>query len=423
MTKKKSLILIFILLIFVLLSTYLGITLTKRNNTNEIYKENAKTDSSFSMFAIMIETEAGSGKYQQSTSNGWPGEGYIFNEQMSSCENGGELSWNEELGAVNLKTNTAEKCYVYFDKEPDIVYFADYIINNVYVEDGVNGLYYHDGQGSYTNANLEAGDNSYRYAGANPNNYVCFGTDTIPCPSDNIYRIIGVFDDKVKLIKNNSIGNYVWDADVIDFDNLSSISQKNSKYKVIKLKGILAAPNPIGSNDWPTSDLNYYINNNLYFNNIEDTWQNKIATISWKVGGLNTSNGAFSNAQTAYNYEVGANSSSTTYNAKIGLMYISDYYYGASPTYWIYPGYSSSETSYDYRIATGNNWMHLGSTEWTIIRHLEDSIYVFFVDSDGIAYITGVSDFGYDIRPCFYLNSNVTYVSGDGSQENPFRIE
>ena len=34
---------------------------------------------------------------------------------MSACENGSKLSWNEELGAVNLKTNTSEKCYVYFD--------------------------------------------------------------------------------------------------------------------------------------------------------------------------------------------------------------------------------------------------------------------------------------------------------------------
>ena len=68
-----------------------------------------------SMFAIMLETEAGSGEYQESTSSTWPGEGYIFNENLSTCENGSELSWNEELGAVNLKTNIADKCFVYFD--------------------------------------------------------------------------------------------------------------------------------------------------------------------------------------------------------------------------------------------------------------------------------------------------------------------
>ena len=64
-------------------------------------------------------------------------------------------------------------------------------------------MYYHDGQGTYTNASQEAGDNSYRFSGANPNNYVCFGSDAATCPNDNLYRIIGVFDGEVKLIKND----------------------------------------------------------------------------------------------------------------------------------------------------------------------------------------------------------------------------
>ena len=62
---------------------------------------------------------------------------------------------------------------MYFDVYAPI--FSDYIINDIYIEDGVNGLYYHDGVGTY--GTLEAGDNSYRFAGADPNNYVCFGSD------------------------------------------------------------------------------------------------------------------------------------------------------------------------------------------------------------------------------------------------------
>ena len=57
------------------------------------------------------------------------------------------------------------------------------------------GLYHHDA--SLTNG---AGDNSYRFAGADPNNYVCFGSDDTTCPTENLYRIIGVIDGKVKLI-------------------------------------------------------------------------------------------------------------------------------------------------------------------------------------------------------------------------------
>ena len=46
---------------------------------------------------------------------------------------------------------------------------------------------------------------SYRYVGANPNNYVCFGSNISPCPSDNLYRIIGIINNQVKIIKVNSI--------------------------------------------------------------------------------------------------------------------------------------------------------------------------------------------------------------------------
>ena len=85
--------------------------------------------------------------------------------------------------------------------------FAEYIIQTLYTgTDGDNGLYYHD-------ADLAngAGDNSYRYSGANPNNYVCFGTTGADCQNEeNQYRIIGVFNNQVKLIKATSYGDYAW---------------------------------------------------------------------------------------------------------------------------------------------------------------------------------------------------------------------
>ena len=46
----------------------------------------------------------------------------------------------------------------------------------------------------------------------NVKNFVCFGSEIVPCPIDNLYRIIGVIDGKVKLIKwdyakTNLLGN------------------------------------------------------------------------------------------------------------------------------------------------------------------------------------------------------------------------
>ena len=84
---------------------------------------------------------------------------------------------------------------------------AGYVIS-LYTSQGSNGVYYHTS--SLANS---AADNSYRFTGADPNNYVCFGTDESVCPEDNIYRIIGAFnvngEYQVKLIKNASLGrNY-----------------------------------------------------------------------------------------------------------------------------------------------------------------------------------------------------------------------
>ncbi|MBD9107027.1 hypothetical protein EGP99_04370, partial [bacterium] len=44
---------------------------------------------------------------------------------------------------------------------------------------GISNIYYHD-----ANLTNGAGDSSYRYSGANPNNYVCFGSNESTCPTD-----------------------------------------------------------------------------------------------------------------------------------------------------------------------------------------------------------------------------------------------
>lgn len=127
---------------------------------------------------------------------------YILNEEKTGCSSGGTITdYDSRLGTVKYNLNTSDECYLYLDTTS---YFSVYI-KNLYTSDGENDIYYHDGNGTYTNANLEAGDNSYRYSGANPNNYVCLGNDCTN--NDNLYRIIGVFDDEVKLIKADYAGS------------------------------------------------------------------------------------------------------------------------------------------------------------------------------------------------------------------------
>ena len=95
---------------------------------------------------MMLETEAETGNYEETTASEWPQDGYVFNASLSRCENGGTLSWDDETKKVLMESNSSDKCYVYFDKS--LPTFVEYIINEVYTSDGLNGLYYHDGIGT-----------------------------------------------------------------------------------------------------------------------------------------------------------------------------------------------------------------------------------------------------------------------------------
>ena len=243
-----------------------------------------------------------------------------------------------------------------------------------------NTLYYHDS----TLAN-GAGDNSYRYAGASNsvNNYICLGSDTTTCPDANLFRIIGVFGDKTKVIRAKSIGGIQnWDTN--------------------------------GSNTWSTSSLNTYLNGE-YLTSL-GTLADKIATTTWKVEVAGARNDIYLNdvPKIAYQYEVGSSASSTTVDKKIGLMYVTDYGFAADSSGW---------TKYlmDYNSNTSKNWLYLGSDEWTILSSRGGTDLAFYVDSTGNVGRSDVTNSN-AVRPSFNLLSSTTYVSGSGSMSDPVRV-
>ena len=372
------------------LTIIIGLCFYYRLDSDKYVLESKSSNQKVSTNALtmMYETEENSGEYQVSSDTTWPQEGYVFNSELSSCENGSTLTWDDENKRALLQTNTSDKCYIYFDKESDIIYLADYIINNVYTGvDGDNGLYYHDGVGSYTNANQEAGDNSYRYSGANPNNYVCFGSDAASCPNDNLYRIIGVFDNQVKLIKSTSISNYSW----------SGSSSNNS-------------------NNWSASTLNTETLNKTYLNGLGNAWSSKIAITNWKVGGNSLNNIRDVPVKTAYQNEIESPAESTTYSAKIGLMYVSDYGYATSPQNW-------DMDLYDYNdITSNNNWLVTGAYgEWSITRNSGESGSAFMIYNEGNVVLNFVISPAV-VRPSFYLEPNVVLNGGSGSSVDPYHL-
>ena len=96
----------------------LGIALVYEPNDKEIYAStNNEIVTEYSL-AMMYETEAGSGEYQVANDNTWPQEGYVFNAELSKCENGSTLYWDDETKSVMMEANLSDKCYVYFDVKP-----------------------------------------------------------------------------------------------------------------------------------------------------------------------------------------------------------------------------------------------------------------------------------------------------------------
>ena len=288
-------------------------------------------------------------------------------------------------------------------------------------EEGANGLYYHDGVGNYTNADQEAGDNSYRYSGKNPNNFVCFGSDSVECENDNLYRIIGVFDNQVKLIKYDYANSNMLGTDG-DYNASTFSASSYSTYRGNETTINRYSWNKNGTNTWSESELNKvnlntnYIN---YLNEVDPKWANMIATHEYQVGGNTWANIITTVGKQKYDNELVNPASDIKENSKIGLMYVSDYSYAASPNYWTTQMYR--DDGRDYRLATPGNWMYMGMYEWTIIHDSVLIDYSFYVSYIGCTSYTIGTSFS-AIRPVFFLNSDVTYTSGDGAITNPIRI-
>ena len=253
----------------------------------------------------------------------------------------------------------------------------------------------------------------------NVKNFVCFGSDATTCPTENLYRIIGVFNNHVKLIKYDYAKSSLLGTDG-DFSQEYTSNYFSGEQGESPSSNSLYYWNNAGTNTWSASKLNTVNLNTNFTTNIGTAWANKIATTTWKVGGGTYANLRDAVPKTAYQYEVGSSASTTTYDAKIGLMYVSDYYYSASPSAWTLVGYNSDYTK-SYASAKGENWLYGGGWDWTISRRSDYSYNAFNVNGDGDVRDDGVYYY-IGVRPSFSLLSSTTYVSGSGSMSDPVRI-
>ena len=345
----------------------------------------------------------------------------------SSSTNYTNQEWLFTVTFINLDTNQVGNQNknltgkVLMQQEEIKPTLAVYIISQYTGTQGENGIYYHD-----ANLTNGANDNSYRYAGASEavNNYVCFGSNVTPCQADNLYRIIGVFGDRVKLIKSDYATTALLGADGDYSKMYTANNYDNSNYKGNNLANVAAYNwDKSGTNTWSLSNLNKTNLNTNFIANIGADLAAKIVETTWKVGG-NTSDNIYSAIPSvAYQNEIvnpvttNSKDNKTEYSAKVGLMYASDYGFAAAPSAW-----TANLNTYNGEAIKSVNWMYMGLVEWTISRNADYKSGAFIVNNTGSLNDYNIGYGAGGVRPVFNLSSSVNYVSGSGTAADPILV-
>ena len=275
--------------------------------------------------------------------------------------------------------------------------------------------------------------NNIRYYGASPNNYIYFNCSNYSNQSSSTcetWRIIGVFDGKIKLIRNESIGEYSWDN-----KNVST-----------------GAENDYGKNDWTDARLMKLLNpgyeskttgGSLYYNaksgncysgqsnatkacnftstGIKNaTTRNLISDTIYYLGGHNSFS-VYPNQ--IYEKERGTTVYSgrpTEWTGKIALAYPSDYGYAAD-----LGKCSQNLNNYNNSTCTSNNWMKAivaPNYGWLLTPRSGIASNVWYVYSSGGVYYNSYVYNAYGIAPVLFLNSDANVKSGTGTSSDPYQI-
>lgn len=272
-----------------------------------------------------------------------------------------------------------------------------------------------------------------RYYGANPNNYVYFNCSDYSNQSSStceVWRIIGVFDGKLKLIRNSSIGSFSWDNKNTSTGAESAAGKNNwSDARLMKLLNPDYEAESIGgslyykarSGKCYAGRNNATVSCNFTSTGIKnDETRNLIAETSWGLGGWNDS---VVYSDFMYGKERGTsvyNGHSTSWNGKIALPYPSDFGYSAD--------FSTCTTHIgDYDNCTSSIWMLtlMGTTANSLFLtpFSDDSSSIWGIMPPGYATSDDFAAYGNEnIFPTLYLKSDIGIGSGDGSSSSPYTL-
>ena len=235
-----------------------------------------------------------------------------------------------------------------------------------------------------------------RYRGVSPKNYVTFNNE--------VWRIIGVFNGKVKLIREEGINNTEDASHPIEFqwDNKTTSNGAESNY---------------GKNDWSTASAQIYLNT-TYYNSLDVISKSMIAEVKYNLGGIIT---ADIDKKAIYELERGTivyTGRPTEWTGRIGLMYLSDYGYAASE--------ECTETlnNYSNTICRNNDWLYKSAYhQWTMTSRSNMSSHVAYVSYNGYASGINAGYYWPSLRPVLYLNSSVQITGGEGTIASPYLLQ
>ena len=268
-------------------------------------------------------------------------------------------------------------------------------------------------------------DQNIRYYGSDPNNYVRFNNE--------LWRIIGVFGNNVKLIRSETLGNLSWD---------SSESTINNGY---------------GVNEWSQSDLKNYLNTMYYegttvtcyngqnnqtticpTNKLDDASKSLIDNHICNTGAAEfntrTDTLSFYNAERGTKGKICSSGNqcndtverTTTWTGYVGLPYVTDWAYASSES--ICETNMDAKDSSNAPICKNNNWMHYGSTSNDVTWYLSpiavtsDASIVWRVHGGGRAG-SSFASYAFAFFPAIYLKSNILIESGTGTSSDPYILK
>ena len=268
-----------------------------------------------------------------------------------------------------------------------------------------------------------------RYYGASPNNYIYFNCSDYNNQTSNTcekWRIIGVFNNQVKIIRNEIIGSYSWNTNTNEWPEAKLMKLLNPGYDSETSGGSLYYNSKSGKCYTSSSSTTSCDFTSTGIKN--DATKNKIAEVTWNLGGWN-SYSVFSNQ--IYGYERGTkvySGRSPTWPGRIALPYPSDYGYAtdfnkcSQNLYY----YDSSSSSYACRT---NDWMYSIITNsgagygWFLTPNSSASNSAWRIYSAGYANYNGSVSSAHSAIPTLFLKSTETIVEGTtGSEDNPFKL-